>query len=74
MFNLMILFVLRLASRDRARGAREQRRQESRAEKAANLQEKVTAYISKEEQTLEMFKKMAEEQRNAGRGLWRGRD
>ncbi|CAI2172621.1 3920_t:CDS:2 [Funneliformis geosporum] len=54
----------------RASDAREQRKQAYKAEKAASLQEKAIAYKSKEQDTMEMFRKLAEEQRKAGRGMW----
>ncbi|CAG8534973.1 1599_t:CDS:2 [Ambispora gerdemannii] len=63
-------FQTRLAARDRSREMRNKKRDEYRAEKVANLQEKATAYQNKEQQTLEMFKQMAELQRKAGGGLW----
>ncbi|RIA90793.1 hypothetical protein C1645_737622 [Glomus cerebriforme] len=59
-----------LATLKRARDAREQRKQAYKAEKAATLQEKAVAYQSKEQDTMEMLKKLAEEQRKAGRGMW----
>jgi len=58
------------AAHKRARDAREQRKQVYRAEKTASLNEKAIAYQSKEQNTMEMFKKLAEDQRKAGRGLW----
>ncbi|CAG8628661.1 6072_t:CDS:2, partial [Ambispora leptoticha] len=63
-------FQTRLAARDRSREMRNKKRDEYRAEKVANLQEKATAYQNKEQQTMEMFKQMAEQQRKAGGGLW----
>ncbi|CAG8653990.1 9279_t:CDS:2 [Funneliformis caledonium] len=58
------------AAQKRASDAREQRKQAYKAEKAASLQEKAIAYKSKEQDTMEMFRRLAEEQRKAGRGMW----
>ncbi|CAG8525913.1 492_t:CDS:2, partial [Paraglomus occultum] len=63
-------FNSRLAARDRAKAAREDRKQQYMAEKAANVREKIVAYKSKEQETMEMFRKIAEEQKKAGGGLW----
>ena len=60
----------RLAARDRAKAARDNRKQQYMAEKAANAREKVVAYKTKEQETMEMFRKIAEEQKKAGGGLW----
>ncbi|GBB92547.1 hypothetical protein RclHR1_20200003 [Rhizophagus clarus] len=60
----------RFAAHKRTRDAREQQKKAYKAEKAASLQEKTIAYQSKEQSTMEMFKKLAEEQRKAGRGMW----
>ena len=67
---LILIHFHRVAAQNRARDAREQRKQTYKAEKAASLQEKAIAYQSKEQNTMEMFKKLAEEQRKAGRGMW----
>ncbi|KAG9298430.1 hypothetical protein G9A89_008694 [Geosiphon pyriformis] len=63
-------FQSRLEMINRGREAREKRKDELRAEKAINLRDKVDAYQSKERQTLDMFKQMAEQQRKSGGGLW----
>ncbi|CAG8743712.1 9968_t:CDS:2 [Rhizophagus irregularis] len=63
-------FQSRFAAHKRARDAREKQKQSYKAEKAASLQEKAIAYQSKEQNTMDMFKKLAEEQRKAGRGMW----
>ncbi|CAG8513020.1 27794_t:CDS:10 [Racocetra persica] len=60
----------RRRSQQRAKDSREQRKREYNAEKAASMQEKVNAYHSKEQETMEMFRQMAEQQRKSGGGLW----
>ncbi|CAG8558273.1 11893_t:CDS:10 [Diversispora eburnea] len=60
----------RIAARDRARESRDQKREIYKSEKAKNLQEKSIAYKTKEQETMEMFKQMAEEQRKMGGGLF----
>ncbi|CAG8541789.1 14609_t:CDS:2 [Racocetra fulgida] len=60
----------RRKAQQRAKDSREQRKREYNAEKAANMQEKVNAYHSKEQETMEMFRQMAEQQRKSGGGLW----
>ncbi|CAG8738285.1 2016_t:CDS:2, partial [Cetraspora pellucida] len=54
----------------RSKETRDQRKRDYNAEKAASMKEKVNAYHSKEQETLEMFRQMAEQQRKAGGGLW----
>ena len=67
---LILIYFHRFDAQKRARDAREQRKQSYKAEKAALLQEKAIAYQSKEQDTMEMFKKLAEEQHKAGREMW----
>jgi hypothetical protein len=67
---LIVIYFRSFAAQKRARDAREQRKQAYKAEKTANLREKAVAYQSKEQDTMEMFRKLAEEQRKAGRGIW----
>lgn len=68
--NINLIYFRRFAAHKRARDAREKQKQSYKAEKAASLQEKAIAYQSKEQNTMDMFKKLAEEQRKAGRGMW----
>ncbi|CAG8636844.1 11550_t:CDS:2 [Acaulospora colombiana] len=63
-------FTARIASRDRARETRDKKRRDYRAEKEADIQERAVAYRSKEQETIEMFKRMAEERRKTGDGMW----
>ncbi|CAG8639086.1 15951_t:CDS:2, partial [Acaulospora morrowiae] len=63
-------YASRIAARNRARGARDNKKREYKAEKEADKQQRAVAYQSKEKETLEMFRRMAEENRKTGSGMW----
>lgn len=56
----------RLAAERKARERREARQAERREERLAPIRNKMEEYKAKEDATMEMFRKMAQEQKNRG--------
>jgi hypothetical protein len=66
MSNEANFFFVRLAAERRAREAREARQNQRKEQRLAPIMGKMDEYKAKENATMEMFKRMAEEQRKRG--------